>query len=169
MHEINMRLWFHRLTPFMLCLALILCHLLPYHFLPYYGYSIQWVLIPIFYFAIYNPRCLSSWAVFILGGIAELLVQSPLGVTTFVFVLLFFIANFLRKYLLEMTFVPLWIIFSSLLLVVELVGYGLTSLLAQYPVAFQPIFVEFWVLTLIYPFLMRFCAHLDRKAREAEQ
>ena len=167
MHKVSLRLWFHRLAPFFLCLLLILCHLVPYHFLPYYGYSIQWTFIPIFYFAIYNPKCLSAWAVFVLGCISELLIQSPLGVTIFEFVLVFFVANFLRKYLIELTFIPLWIVFSALLLVVELSSYALTSVLAQYPVAFQPIFVEFWVLALIYPFLMRFCAHLDRKVREA--
>lgn len=166
MEQINGR-WMRRLMPFFFCLALILCHLIPFNFLPNYPYSIQWVFIPVFYFAIYNPKCLSSWAVFILGLISEFFIQSPLGVTTFCFVLMFFIANFLRKYLLEMTFVPLWIIFSSLLLVVEVLGYVLVSLLTRYPVTFWPVFVEFWILTLIYPFLMRFCSRLDKKAREA--
>ncbi|MBQ3696182.1 MAG: rod shape-determining protein MreD [Alphaproteobacteria bacterium] len=166
MRSVNIRFWVWRLMPFFLCLVLIVCHLVPFHFLPYYPYAVQWCIVPIFYFAIYNPRCLSSWAVFILGMISDLFVQSPFGVTVFCFVLLYFIANFLRKYLLEMTFIPLWTVFASLFLIIEFLNYELVDLLAQYPVSFQPIFVEFWILTLIYPFMMRFCAHLDRKARE---
>ena len=122
MRRINIRFWLWRLMPFILCLSLILCHLIPFHFLPQYPYPVQWVFVPIFYFAIYRPKCLSAWAVFILGLVDELLIQSPLGVTTFCFVFLFFVANFLRKYLLEMTFIPLWIIFAAFLLVVELLN-----------------------------------------------
>lgn len=167
MHKMNVRFWVRRLIPFFFCLVLIFCHLVPFHVLPHYPYSIQWVLIPIFYFAIYNPKCLSVWSVFLLGIISELLIQSPMGVTMFCYVLLFFVANFLRKYLLELTFLPLWVVFSSLLLGIDLCAYFLTSLMAEYEISFTPIFVEFWILTLVYPFLMRFCAHLDRKAREA--
>ena len=167
MKRFNVRYWTRRFIPFMLCCALILCHLIPTHFLPNYPYAIQWVFIPIFYFAIYNPKCLSSWAVFILGIISELLVQSPFGVTTFCYVLLFFVANFLRKYLIELTFVPLWVVFAAVLLGIELLDYLLVLLLSEYPVGFSPVLVEFWILTFIYPFLMRFCAHFDRKVREA--
>ena len=166
MEHVSIRQWIRRLTPFMLCLCLIIGSLIPFHFLPHYPYSIQWIFIPIFYFAIYNPKCLSSWAVFILGIISESFTQSPFGVATFCFVLLFFIGNFLRKYLLELTFFPLWIVFSAMLLCVELLQYFLVSMLSVYPIAFQPILTEFWILTLVYPFLMRFCAHLDKKIRE---
>lgn len=167
MLQFGMHFWIRQMTPFLLCLAMIFGHLLPYHFLPYYSYSIQWIFIPIFYFAIYNPKCLSSWAVFLLGIISELLIQSPMGVTTFCFVLLFFMANFLRRYLLELSFGSLWIVFATMLLSVEIVNYLFVVLLAKNSVTFMPIMVEFWVLILIYPFVMRFCAHLDKKIREA--
>lgn len=167
MHRLNMHFWLRQMTPFLFCLVLVLGHLVPYHFLPYYPYSIQWVFIPIFYFAIYNPKCLSSWAVFLLGVISEMLIQSPMGVTTFCFVLLFFMANFLRRYLLELTFGRLWIVFAAMLLVVEIVNYLFVAMMAPTPVAFLPVLVEFWVLILLYPFIMRLCAHFDKKVREA--
>ena len=166
MRRFNLRFWFWRLMPFIFCLGLILCHLVPFHFLPQYPYPIQWVLIPIFYFAVYCPKCLSAWAVFILGLTEELLIQSPLGVTSFCFVFLFFVANLLRRYLLEMTFIPLWIIFAALLLMVEILNYLLVALLSEYPIAFYPVSIEFWILVLVYPFAMRFCGWLDKKDRE---
>ena len=167
MPQSNMHFWWRQLTPFLLCLIIILGHLVPYHFLPYYAYSIQWIFIPIFYFAIYNPKSLTVWSVFILGVISELLVQSPLGVTIFCFMLMFFMANFLRRYLLELTFLRLWIVFVVMLLIVEVVNYLLVMMSAINSVAFMPVLVEFWILILFYPFIVRLCAHIDRKIREA--
>ncbi len=167
MRHLNMRFWLNQLTPFVLCLLIILGHLFPYHFLPYYAYSIQWIFIPIFYFAVYNPKCLSAWAVFLLGIISEIFVQSPLGVTTFCFVLLFFMANFLRRYLLELVFWQLWVVFAAMLLGVEIVNYLLVRMLALNFVVFLPVLVEFWILILLYPFIMRLCAHFDKKVRES--
>ena len=159
--------YFWRLMPFMLGVLLILLSSIPLHFFPYYPYRVNWCLVPIFYFAIYNPKCLSSWAVFLVGVLAEMLVQSPFGVTTFCFVFMFFCANFFRKYLLELTFWPLWGIFILLLLIVELLAYGLVVLITPYPISSQPVWASLIVLVLVYPFLMRFSAWLDKRAREA--
>ena len=166
MRHMNIRLIWARGMPFLFCLFLILLNQIPFHFLPNYPYAIQWVYIPIFYFAVYNPSVLSSWAVFILGLMAELLTQSPCGVTTFSYVLVFFVANYLRKYLVDFTFVPLWGIFCVSILIIELFTYCFICILAGYFVVFMPVFVEAVILMLFYPFLMRFCGHLDRKARE---
>lgn len=166
MRPVNFRFLLKRLCPFLFCVFLILCSLVPFHFLPYYQYPVSWIFVPVFYFAVYNPRCLSVWAVFLLGVMWESLIQSPLGVTCFCCVLLFFIANVFRKYFIELTFWPLWGVFASALLIVLLMEYELVSLLAKYPVSFHPVPVEFIILVLMYPFLMRFCAYLDSKARE---
>ena len=164
--RVVVRSLFARLSPFLLCLFLILFNKIPFHFLPNYAYGYLWCLIPIFYFAIYNPKLLSVWAVFILAVISDLFVQSPSGVIAFGYILTFFVANFFRKYFIEMTFWPLWGIFFSLLVGVEVVMYVLVCLLSATFVSFAPVLVEVWILTLVYPFLIRFCAYLDRKARE---
>ena len=61
----------------------------------------------------------------------------------------------------------IWIVFCALVFGIELIMYALTQMLTQYAVSFEPVLVEYWVLVLVYPFMMRWCAHLDRKAREA--
>ncbi|MBQ4472243.1 MAG: rod shape-determining protein MreD [Alphaproteobacteria bacterium] len=166
MRQLNARFLLARSAPFLLCIVLILLNQIPYHFLPYYPYAIQWVLIPVFYFSIYNPKVLSVWAVFLLGLFTELFVQSPCGVITFSYVLMYFVGNFFRKYLIELTFIPLWGIFSVGLILLELLTFALIYCLAIHPVSIYPIAVETVVLVLVYPFLMRFFGHLDRKARE---
>ena len=167
MRPFNFQLFFKRLCPFLLCVFLIVLSLSPLHFLPYCPYAVSWIMIPIFYFAIYNPKFLSAWAVLILGIFSEFFIQSPLGVITFCVVLLFFMTNILRKYFLERTFWPLWGIFAAYLLFILLIEYILVVLLAKYPVTFMPVMIEFWILVLMYPFGMRFCAYIDRKIREA--
>ena len=167
MYPLNLRFLIKRLCPFLLCLFLILCSCIPFHFLPYYSHSIAWVFVPIFYFAIYNPKSLSAWAVFLLGLSAELLTQSPAGIVSFAYVLLYFMANFSRKYLREMSFGILWLVFASFLLITLLVESFCMLALVPYPVSLSSLLVEFWILVLIYPLLMRFCAFLDKKIREA--
>ena len=166
MHELPLRLLFRRLLPFVFCLFLILGTRIPFHFLSNYPFPTEWVLIPIFYFSIYHPKCLSSWAVFLLGFFSDLMTQSPFGLMTFSYVLMFFMANFLRKYLVEMNFWALWGIFSVFLLLVLSIEYLLVVLQGSAFIVVYPIFVEFWILVLSYPFLMRFCAYLDQKVRE---
>lgn len=165
MRRINLK-FLKRFLFFVFAVGVILFSSIPFHFLPNYPYRFNWVFVPIFYFAIYDPKCLSVWAVFLLGLLMELLTQSPLGVTTFCYILIYFVANFFRKYLLEMTFWPLWSIFSGLLLGVLLLEYSIVFLFAAYPVSFQPVLVEFWMLVLVYPFFIRFCAYADKKMRE---
>lgn len=167
MYTLSLRFLIKRLCPFLLCLFFILCSSVPFSFLPYYPYSVSWSLIPIFYFAVYNPKYLSAWAVFLLGLFSDLLVQSPMGIMSFCYVLMYFMANFFRKYLREMTFWTLWLIFASFVLVVLGVECILITLLLPSVVTLSPVLVEFWILTLIYPFFMRFCAFLDKKIREA--
>ena len=165
MHLSYKFLWY-RVAPFLMCFALILLNAVPFHWLPNYPYSFQWILVPIFYYAVYYPQLLSSWAVFILAVIADLLVARPFGVLPFSYILMFFIPNLLRKYLIELTFWQLWGVFAGFLLVIELLSFGIVYILATHPVAFYPIVIEFWGICLSYPFFIRFCAHLDRKVRE---
>ena len=167
MRPVNFRLLLKRFCPFLFCLFLILCSLLPFHFLPYYSYSVLWVFVPIFYFAIYGPKYLGVGSVFLVGLIWESLVQSPLGVSCFCCVLLFFLANIFRKYFIEMTFWPLWAIFAAEVLIVLMVQFGLADMLSQVPISFYPVIIEFWILVLSYPFLMRFCAFLNKRIRES--
>ena len=167
MGSLAFRLYFWCLLPFLLCLGFTLCSCIPFHFFTNYAYRFNWSLVPIFYFAIYNPKCLSSWAVFLLGVFAELLTASPFGVITFCYVLLFFGANFFRKYLLELTFWPLWGVFCLFLICLEGVAYLFVNLLTSQAISFSPIFMSFVVISFSYPFLMRLCAYVDEKIGES--
>ena len=158
-------LWY-RFLPFMVCLVLILLNAIPFHWLPNFPYSFQWVLLPIFYFAVYYPKLLSGWAVFILSLIADMINSGPLGIIPFTYMSVFFISNFLRKYLMEMTFGKLWITFVGIASFVELLSCFFVWLLAKHMVSYSPVAIELIGLILAYPFFIRFCAHLDRKARE---
>lgn len=166
MQPVNFRFLLKRLCPFLFCSFLILCSLLPFHFLPGYPYPVLWILIPIFYFAIYNPKYLGVGSVFLLALIWESLVQSPFGVTCFACIFLFFVTNIFRKYFLEMTFWPLWAIFASIILFVLLIEFGFVKMLSGVPFSFYTFFMEFCLLVLAYPFLIRFCAFLNKNIRE---
>lgn len=166
MHSFRWRFFFMRLLPFVFVLTLILCHLSPFYLLPYFPFSVQLAFVPVFYFAVFNPKVLSCWAVFLLGVVSDLLTSSVFGVTPFCFVLMYFMANFFRKYFVEFNFFGLWIVFSGVLLMVECINYALVALFGKNPIVFYPVLVEFWIVCLLYPLLMRFCAYLNKKTRE---
>ena len=121
MHLSYKFLWY-RSAPFLMCFLLILLNSVPFHWLPNYPYSFQWIFVPIFYYAVYYPELLNSWIVFILAIIADLFIWSPSGVLPFSYILMFFIPNLLRKYLIELTFWQLWAVFIALLLAIELLS-----------------------------------------------
>jgi len=154
-----------KLLPFLLCLCLILFSTIPLFTLPGYLYSFQFVYIPIFYYAIYHPKVLSSWVVFILSLLADLLTTQIFGVYTFSYMVIFFVANFWRKYFINMTFKVLWGIFGLVILGVELFTYFLIWLFSDAGMTMYPIFVEIIVLMLAYPLFISLCAFLDEKVR----
>lgn len=110
------------LIPTVTVFLLIIVSLLPFP-IPYWStIPPQLALIGVFYWSIYRPDLLPFWIVFILGIIQDSLVGFPLGVTSFVMIIVrlfivtqikfFSVKNFLSNW---MTFIIIYGAVSGLL------------------------------------------------------
>ena len=154
------------LSAFFLCLLLILLNAVPAYPLIGFMHAIPVALIVIFYFAIFNPHMLNGTAVFLLAVLADLLIQGPFGLLIISYVLMFFIGNFLRSYLFNLTFFKLWMVFGVCICLVEGLQYMLFCLSVGEWMSVFPNLLTCFVLILIYPFIMRLCAALSVYVRE---
>ena len=105
---------FWKFIPFLLGVFFVLFAQVPFSLMPYYHQSFPFVLGMIFYFAIFNPKALNVFLVFLLGIFQDLITSVPLGFNALGFVFVFFMANLFQSYLVNMIFVHLWCVFSVL-------------------------------------------------------
>ncbi len=154
--------WLKRSTPFLICVLFIVMSLWPSVAVT----QIPFTYIIIFYFALFHASLLSDWACFLLGVITDLTVQSPFGMTPFLYVLLFFMANLNRLFLINLSFQKLWLSFSVSLFFLFVVRFFLFSLCSGTVVGIGTLFVHYVFLVLFYPPIIKLCGRLDHWIQE---
>lgn len=159
----NSLIGFKYALPTLLCMVLILFNSITFSFSLFYRTPILFVLTVIFYFAVFRPMVLNVIVVFLLGIFADLLGSGLFGLHAFFFVLMFFVANLNRRFILTLNFVDSWLIFAFILGILQLVWWALFSLLNLMIPPFMPILFQYVVLVLTYPFFIWLCGWLDLK------
>ena len=164
MNSFSVRKFFKKIVPPLFCLIIILLSQTP---------NVQVVFVPlvytpIFYFAIFRPSLLNAYENFGLGIFTDLISQTPFGIYSFLFVLLFFIARLNRLFLKELSFNKLWALFSicsALLLLIELFLFTLVS---GTVINTYFLFYQYIILVLLYPVSISFLCWLnDRLGNDA--
>ncbi len=155
---------FFRLSiPAIVAFLFVLFSVLPLSFSPTTKIYLPLVFIIIYYFAVFRPSVLNVITVFFLGILTDLLLHAPFGLNAFFFVLVFFAANLGRSFLQEMSFNGLWISFSVLMLIIYILWYFVSCLIAKEWLTL-PVFVfEYILLVLFCPLIMSFCCWLNIK------
>lgn len=158
--------WFS--TPFLLGLLLILFSQIPFSLIPYYHQSFPFICCLIFYFAIFNPKVLNLFLVFLLGLIMDMLTTLPLGFYAFGFIFMFFIVTLFRSYLINMVFKQLWVVFSFLFFCTDVLWAFMFFLISGAWVSTGFWFVQCLFVCLSYPFFCRLAGFLNRKVLEVQ-
>ncbi len=151
--------------PTLMCLGLVLATLVPFSLNLYYRMPTPFVFGVIFYFAIFHPAVLNVICVFCVGVFADLLTNTPFGLQTFFYVLMFFAANLNRRYFLTLNFADLWFAFSLVLGCVLLLYYFFFMIVSLSLPPFVPMIFQYGVLALTYPVVAWGCGWLNLKIR----
>ena len=149
--------------PTLLCIGLIFLNAITFSFAPFYRTPILFVLTVIFYFAVFRPIVLNVILVFLLGVFADLIGNSMFGLNAFFFVLMFFVSNLNRRFILTLNFIDSWLIFALILGVLQLLWWLLFSMLNLMIAPVMPMVFHYMVLVLTYPLIMRICSWVDLK------
>ena len=147
-----------QLAPCLICLILIFLSQTPdsrFLFVPL-------VYIPIFYFAVFRPGLLNAYLLFFLGLLADTLTQTPFGLFSLLFVLMFFVARLNHLFLQELSFRNLWIFFVVLSGFMLLIQFFIFVLSESAVVHTKFLFQQFTVLALYFPLGLRGCDWLNR-------
>lgn len=148
---------FKKAIPFFICVLLMFLGQIPNIFL----FSVPFTFILIFYFAIFNSSLLNGWSCFVLGLLTDLITQTPFGLNSFLFVLLFFAANINRLFLSGLSFDKLWQFFSWMMILFFLLRFFIFALCASTVILPTFLIGQYIILILSYPLLIKTSGRLD--------
>lgn len=156
MIAVRLRIW----SPKLLTALILLFSVAPTYLPGYSSVRPALTLIPIFYWAVYNPDRFSVISAFLFGVALDLLDGTPLGINTFVFTVFYLLADSQRRFLNGKPFGFVWFGF----VVLSLGAYFLKWLFVSINYArFTPAGIALlsWLLLLAaYPLLVFPCAKL---------
>lgn len=156
------------ILPGMVMALLFVLSVVPMH-IPYYG-SVRpyFMLMGVFFFAVYRPALMPPSLAFILGLLIDLLSLTPLGMTSLVLVAAQWIAREQRKFILSQSFLLIWCGFALLVAASCAVQWGMISLLQLKPVAPGPVVVSAILTVFIFPPVALLMFFVHRVASAAE-
>lgn len=151
---------FRQYAPKLLTILILLFSVTPTYLPGYSSVRPYFVLVPIFYWAVYRPYDFSILSAFVTGLFLDLLDGTPLGINTLVFTLFYLVTKTQRRYLTGRSFVFVWFGFA----VLSFGAYFLKWLFVSISYAvFTPIgiaFISYLLLLLCYPLISWPCAVL---------
>lgn len=113
----------------------------------------QFMLMGIYYWAIYRPVSVSAPFCFVLGLATDLLTGAVPGIHAILFVLLQWSIRDQRRFLMGQPYITLWAVFGVVVLAVSSLQWMLFGLAASAWSSFLPVFVNSLVSFLIFPLI----------------
>ena len=101
-----------QLTPSMLTLILVIISVVPIRILNFSTVVPLLPLMSVYHWAIFRPRLLPAYAVFLIGILQDILTGSPIGVNSLVFLLVYGAVLSQKKFFSGKSFFILWLGFS---------------------------------------------------------
>lgn len=139
------------ILPGLVIAFLFVMSVVPMH-IPYYGpVRPYFMLMGVFFFAVYRPTLMPPSLAFFLGLLIDLLSFTPLGMTSLVLVAVQWIAREQRKFILSQSFLLIWTGFALLVLASCALQWGMFSLIQMKPVAPGPVAVSAVLSVFLFP------------------
>jgi rod shape-determining protein MreD len=148
--------WAYALAPAFVILLLILVSLVPLRlpFLPSVATLLP--LMAVFHFSLQRPSSVPPLALLLSGLIFDLLQYgpgAPLGVSALQFLLVWRIVSSSRKYLLEVSFAFIWLLYALVVGAAVALAWVLTAILSATLIDPWPVLLQYVVSLFLYPIL----------------
>ena len=108
----RMDLLARQLTPTMLTLALVMVNVVPLHIPEFSRVAPLLPLMAVYHWAIFRPRLLPAYVVFLIGLLQDILTGAPIGVNALVFLAVYGVVLSQKRFFLGKSFFILWVGFS---------------------------------------------------------
>ena len=143
-------------APFVLSLILVVLSVIPTHIPVYMEVAPILPLVSIYHWAIYRPNLLPVFAVFILGLLQDILVGTPIGLYTLVFLTVYGIITSQRRFFAGKSFVFYWLGFAIISMLASFESYFLGSVWNVTILDFNAAIFQYLILLGIFPTLAWF-------------
>ena len=147
----RMDLLARQLTPLMLTLVLVILNVVPLH-IP--GFSRVAPLLPlmaVYHWAIFRPRLLPAYAVFLIGLFQDILTGAPIGVNAFVFLAVYGAVLSQKRFFIGKSFFILWLGFSLIAAGAAVISWVLVSAFHVTLVEPRTVFFQYLLTLGVFP------------------
>lgn len=112
------------------------------------------LLIAVYYWAIFKPQLLPPAGAFIAGLLLDLLSAYPVGMNAFLFVLVQWMAARQRKFLLSQNFMVIWSSFTLVAFIFSVVRWMAFSLFELHLMPIKPVVIGALMTAVVYPLVV---------------
>ncbi|MDH5723034.1 MAG: hypothetical protein OEY94_06905 [Alphaproteobacteria bacterium] len=117
------------------------------------SFEIPFFLGAIYYWSVYRPTLIPVWFVFISGFALDLITGLPVGISSFIFILVRWVVTDQRLFLANQSFSSVWIGYVLVCIFTNSVRWVLFGLVEGHWVGIFPVLVVIVLGCCIYPFL----------------
>lgn len=111
-----------------------------------------YVLMAVYYLAVYRPSAIPVWFVFAIGMALDFIGGLPLGLQALVLVIMRWVVTDQRRFLLGQSFAVLWLVFCIILVISSLMQWALFSLTADFaPPSMKPLWYADALGAVLFP------------------
>ena len=126
----RMDLLARQLTPSMLTLILVIIGVVPLRILEFSTVMPLLPLMAVYHWAVFRPRLLPAYAVFLIGILQDILTGAPVGVNALVFLLVYGAVLSQKRFFTGKSFLILWLGFSLIAAAASALNWLAISLLS---------------------------------------
>ena len=157
-----------RLTPFALTLVLVVVSVVPLHIPGFARVAPLLPLIAVYHWAIYRPRLLPAFAVFVIGVLQDTLTGTPIGVNALVFIGVYGVVLSQRRFFAGKSFAVVWLGFAVVAAGAALSSWILVSVYHLTLVAPRAVVFQYLMTLGVFPLLAWVFLRWQRAFLESE-
>ena len=128
-------------------------------------FSFNFVFTLIFYWTLKNPRYLSYGAIFIAGLINDVVIGTPIGISSFCYLLICVVTAYLRNITITPNFLNDWIFLLITILLVNSIQVISLDLIFSIDVNYMRYFINSGFTFIFYPLFIFFFNNLEKKIK----
>lgn len=140
-----------RTTPFLITVGLVILSQVPMQLPAAVALTPLLALIAIYFWALHSPDLMPAPAVFVVGMLQDILSGVPMGLNTFILLVVYGLVVSQRRFFFGKSFAVLWWGFATLCVVIAAFQWVLTSILSGAAVPPLAIIADYFTTAAVYP------------------
>ena len=140
-----------QLTPSIFTLALVILNVVPLHIPGFSSVAPLLPLMAVYHWAVFRPRLLPAYAVFLIGLLQDILTGAPIGVNALVFLVVYGAVLSQKRFFIGKSFFILWLGFSLIAAVAAAINWLAVSILSATLVEPLTVFFQYLMTLGFFP------------------